>query len=214
MSYENESEEGNETEQKIAQFGGQLHREWQEQFQKDNPSHQDRFKSADDPNFDIRFSDESSLPETGEITLNKPLDELRAEGKEEKLAAALKKQQIIKARLSKDGKVAKDEDGKVYIDILTTDYDNLSEKWKGDNKASAEITINLIEKQLAEGGQLDEEFLELASKDLHEVFLRRRKDSGAWVPAEQDKSYNELSEEEKEKDRIMIRKGIEMYAKK
>ena len=35
--------------------------------------------------------------------------------------------------------------------------------------------------------------------------------NGSWAPAEQNKPYAELSEEEKEKDRVIIKKAIELY---
>lgn len=48
---------------------------------------------------------------------------------------------------------------------------------------------------------------ELASL-LHDAWLER---NGSWAPAEQNKPYSELSEEEK--DRVIIRKGVEIYKK-
>ncbi len=102
-------------------------------------------------------------------------------------------------------------DGKTEVDIANTSYGDLPEDWKGENKASAEVTVTEIEKAVQAGVELDDAFVENASSVLHDKWLER---NGSWAPTEQKKPYAELSEEEKEKDRVIIRKGIEMYKSK
>jgi len=41
---------------------------------------------------------------------------------------------------------------------------------------------------------------------MHDKWLER---NGEWAPAEQKLPYDELSEEEKEKDRVVIKKAID-----
>jgi len=63
--------------------------------------------------------------------------------------------------------------------------------------------------QAVEGGNLlDETFIEGASAEVHSKWLER---NGEWAPEEQKKPYEELSEEEKDKDRAQIKKAIELY---
>lgn len=96
--------------------------------------------------------------------------------------------------------------GKDEVDIANTTYKELPEDWKGENKISAEITVGEISKALQEKRNLDDKFVEEASSILHDKWLER---NGEWAPESQKKSYAELSEEEKEKDRVIIKKGIE-----
>ena len=97
------------------------------------------------------------------------------------------------------------------VDIANTEYKNLPEDWKGENKASAEVTVDEIYKAIDGKKELDSNFIEEASDILHKKWLER---NGSWAPVEQNKPYLELSEEEKEKDRVIIRKGIEICNKK
>ena len=99
------------------------------------------------------------------------------------------------------------ENGAEEVDIANTDYNNLPEDWKGENKISAEVAVTEVEKAIDAGIPLDESFIEDASSTLHDKWLER---NGSWAPAEQNKPYTELSEEEKEKDRVIIRKAIEV----
>ncbi len=108
---------------------------------------------------------------------------------------------------TKDQEWAKNH-GTEEVDIANTDYANLPEDWKGENKISAEIAMEEIYKALENGQELDDAFIEQASAVIHEKWLERNKD---WAPAEQNKPYGELSEEEKDKDRAIIKKAIEIF---
>ncbi|TSC93127.1 MAG: hypothetical protein CEN89_242 [Candidatus Berkelbacteria bacterium Licking1014_7] len=63
-------------------------------------------------------------------------------------------------------------------------------------------------KRYRKGKPLDESFVEEASSKLHDAWLER---NGEWAPEEQKKPYEELPEDEKEKDRAQVRKAIEIY---
>jgi len=97
-------------------------------------------------------------------------------------------------------------DGKKEVDIANTPYRDLPEDWKGENKISAEVAVGEIEKAKAAGEKnlRGDAFIEKASAVMHEKWLER---NGSWAPPEQNKPYAELSEEEKEKDRVIIRKA-------
>jgi len=100
------------------------------------------------------------------------------------------------------------EHGVDKVDIANTDYKSLPEDWKGENKKSAEVAVEEIYKAIDGGLSLDNSFVESASNVIHEKWLER---NGSWAPEDQKKPYNELSEEEKEKDRVIIRKAIVVY---
>lgn len=95
--------------------------------------------------------------------------------------------------------------GKDEVDIYAASYAELPEDWKGENKASAEVAVDEILKAQDSGKALNESFIEEASAVIHEKWLDR---NGSWAPVEQNKPYAELSEEEKEKDRVVIREAI------
>ena len=82
---------------------------------------------------------------------------------------------------------------------------------KIENKTSAEFAVAEVEKAIEADTSLDESFIEAASSVLHDKWLER---NGSWAPPEQNKPYPELSEEEKEKDRVIIRKAVEVCGKK
>ncbi|HNZ86719.1 MAG TPA: hypothetical protein PLD95_03835 [bacterium] len=94
------------------------------------------------------------------------------------------------------------------VDIANTVYDDLPSDWKGENEISAKVAIGEIYEAINNNQELDDNFIENASDVMHEKWLER---NGSWAPAEQNKPYAELSEEEKEKDRVIIKKAIELY---
>lgn len=98
--------------------------------------------------------------------------------------------------------------GTQEVDIANTSYKDLPEDWKGENKISAEVAVAEIYK--VGGKNLDDAFVDSASAVIHEKWLER---NGSWAPAEQNKPYAELSEEEKEKDRVIVRKAIQIFEK-
>ncbi|MEI7511958.1 MAG: hypothetical protein WCK01_00660 [Candidatus Uhrbacteria bacterium] len=97
--------------------------------------------------------------------------------------------------------------GAVELDIASTDYKDLPNEWQHENKASAEIAVEQTMKAVEAGEDLDEAFIERASSVLHDKWLER---NGSWAPAEQKLPYSELSEEEKEKDRVIIRSAVNL----
>ena len=95
--------------------------------------------------------------------------------------------------------------GATEVDIANTPYEDLPSEWQGENKSSAEVAVTEVVNALYGGvGSLNESFIETASSTLHDKWLER---NGSWAPPEQKLPYSELSEEEKEKDRVIIRKA-------
>jgi hypothetical protein len=98
--------------------------------------------------------------------------------------------------------------GAEEVDIANTSFAELPADWQGENRAAAEVAMNEVFRA-AEGGQnLDKSFVEKASATVHDKWLER---NGAWAPEEQKKPFEELAEEEKEKDRTQVRKAIEIF---
>jgi hypothetical protein len=63
-------------------------------------------------------------------------------------------------------------------------------------------------RQVETAGLLDDSFVEQAAVVVHDKCLKR---NSSWAPAKLNKPFMELSEEEKEKDRVQVRKAIELY---
>lgn len=112
-----------------------------------------------------------------------------------------------RAKKTKDQAWA-EKHGSDEVDIANTDYANLPEDWKGENKISAEVAMDEIYKAIENGQELNADLIEQASEVIHIKWLER---NGSWAPVEQNKPYAELSEEEKEKDRVIIKRAIEIF---
>lgn len=109
---------------------------------------------------------------------------------------------------TKDKNWSESHAGAEDVDIANTSYEDLPNDWQEENRASAEVSLDEVEKAIAYGKPLDESFVEVASSVLHNKRLKR---NGIWVPLrEQNMPYDELSEEEKEKDRAIIRLAIKV----
>jgi hypothetical protein len=89
------------------------------------------------------------------------------------------------------------------VDIANTPYQALPADWQAENKASAEIAVQLI---LAQKGQLlTPDFIEQGSNLIHVKWLERN----AWAKGgELDKPYAQLPEPEKQKDREALYQAI------
>ena len=91
------------------------------------------------------------------------------------------------------------------VDILNTSYDQLPAKRQAENKAQAESAISLVAKDM-EGAMGNIEGL---AAQVHEQWLSRNswaKDGPLGVP------YNELPEEEKQKDRDVVQAAYEILS--
>lgn len=116
-----------------------------------------------------------------------------------------------KVEKTKDLEWSRKNKGATEVDIANTSYEDLPSDWQVEGKASAEVAITEVEAAMREGRQLDDAFIEEASSALHDKWLER---NGSSMSPDQNKPYSELAEEEKEKDRVIIRKAIEACAER
>ena len=116
-----------------------------------------------------------------------------------------------RVKQTKDQEWSKKNNGATEVDIANTSYEDLPSDWQAENKASASVAITEVEAAIRDGRELDDAFIEEASSTLHDKWLER---NGSWAPPEQNKPYADLTEEEKEKDRVIIRKAIEAVEKR
>lgn len=97
--------------------------------------------------------------------------------------------------------------GQVEQDILAIPNRYLSSNNRGENDASARAVLKTITEQLDRGGQLDAAFVEVAAKFVHDEWMKR---NGSWAPPHQMLPFEQLSKEEADKDRDMVRLGIQI----
>lgn len=101
-------------------------------------------------------------------------------------------------------------------DIANTSFESLDSHWQYENKAAADVAMGEVFKAAESSIPLDEAFIENASEVIHKKWLERN----SWVfdpnygNPDLAKPYAELSEEEKEKDRAQVKKGIEIFNSK
>jgi len=158
-------------------------------------------------NFDSFPTPETKIPD--EVKKESQISELGALLHDEWRESRKKEDGTFDPRLKKTKDEAWiKEHGIDEIDIANTDYANLPEDWKGENKISAEVAIEEVYGAVENKKELDDAFVESASEAMHVKWLER---NGSWAPPEQKLPYAELSEEEKEKDRVIIKKAIEIY---
>ncbi|WP_138687876.1 hypothetical protein [Nonomuraea zeae] len=98
------------------------------------------------------------------------------------------------------------------VDIANTRYDDLPVDWQKDNRESATVAVRVIDAARRNGADLrHEDFMEDAGEQVHDEWLRRNKD---WAPPEQSLKYADLSEAEKEKDRVVVREALNVLHSK
>ena len=124
-----------------------------------------------------------------------------------------------KNRLQKDGTylpmVEKSEDetrNKIHwtdiVDIANTDFADLPDNWRYENIEAAKVAVDLVYEKMLNLEKISNEMIEEMSNIVHEKWLERNWIE--WSFENQRVSYENLSEEEKEKDRIQIKTAIEV----
>jgi hypothetical protein len=99
-----------------------------------------------------------------------------------------------------------DKHGTDQVDIANTRYKDLPADWQKENKASASVAVKIAADAREQGVDLrSSEFMESASEKVHIAWLER---NGEWAPTDQKLPYAELSEAEKEKDRVVVRTAL------
>jgi len=97
--------------------------------------------------------------------------------------------------------------GQTKVDLANTDFDALPSDWQKENRESAAFALDEVARALKDGVVLDDAFVESAGARLHQRWAS--KTAGDILPG-QAALFEDLSEEEKEKDRAIIRKAIEI----
>jgi hypothetical protein len=101
------------------------------------------------------------------------------------------------------------------VDLANTDFEDLPNNWKHENIEAAKVAVDLVYEKILNLEKIATETIEKMSKIVHEKRLERN--WIAWSFENQRVSYEDLSEEEKEKDRLQIKTAIEvinLYTKK
>jgi hypothetical protein len=98
-------------------------------------------------------------------------------------------------------------DGEWY-DIANLTYAELPEHFKKSNQESAQCACNEVMNAVAAGRSLDAVFVEDASVVQHVNWMRV---NGEWADPGLMVDYGELPEDEKEKDRVIVRKAVESW---
>lgn len=115
------------------------------------------------------------------------------------------------------------------VDIANTRYEDLPSDWQAENRASAEVAVNLISQALGRGQTLNYEFIRQnrgsIGNAVHEAWRtrnRRQLDDARGQPnsdpahqwaLQTDIPFNQLSSEEQNKDIRIVWRGIDLYHK-
>jgi hypothetical protein len=115
-----------------------------------------------------------------------------------------------RVKKTKDAEWSAAHDGATEVDIANTKYSDLPSDWKGENKASAEVAVDLVLQAQGANRVIDAAFIEEASAVIHVKWLERN----PWAEAHQKLPYDQLSEAEKQKDRDVVNVAIEAAKEK
>ena len=92
------------------------------------------------------------------------------------------------------------------VDIANTNFEDLPDNWKYENIEARKVAVDLVYEKILNLEKIATETIEKMSKIVHEKRLERN--WIAWSFENQRVSYEDLSEEEKEKDRLQIEIAI------
>lgn len=100
--------------------------------------------------------------------------------------------------------------GTERADLAKLDYSELPNDWKNERRSGAKIAIDVFLKWTDAGKLVDDKFIEYAADIVHEDWLSRNFNR---AKNKHRLSYNQLSEDAKEKDRIFVRATIEIISR-
>jgi hypothetical protein len=92
------------------------------------------------------------------------------------------------------------------------DYFELPSDWQKSRWLGAKTALDALLETIKAGKPLDNKFIEYASGVVHEEWLTRNREK-AGEEDQYKNSYEQLSEDGKEKDRIFVRAALEIYQK-
>lgn len=93
------------------------------------------------------------------------------------------------------------------VDIANTNFDDLPANWKYENLEAAKVTVWLVYEKIVNSNNITTKEFEEMAKIVHEKRLERNWKE--WSFENQRVEYEELSDEEKDKDRIQVQIAIQ-----
>ena len=97
---------------------------------------------------------------------------------------------------------------KTEVDIVNTEFEDLPSNRKYENLEAAKVAISLVSEKVLNWEEINSESLEEMAEIVHNKWLERN--WMEWSFDFQRVSYNQLSEEEKAKDRNQLLQAIEI----
>ena len=94
------------------------------------------------------------------------------------------------------------------VDIANTEFEDLPSNRKYENFEAAKVAVDLVYEKIVNKEKIDSKMIEEMSKIVHEKWLERN--GVQWSFENQRIAYQNLSEEEKAKDRIQIKLAIQI----
>lgn len=94
------------------------------------------------------------------------------------------------------------------VDIANTSFINLPHDWQEENLSASIVAMNEVLSAYENKVSLESTFIEEASEKVHIEWLKRNSE---WAQENQKLPYAQLSEEEKDKDRLQVIKAIEVF---
>lgn len=94
------------------------------------------------------------------------------------------------------------------VDIANTEFVDLPSNRKYENFEAAKVAVDLVYDKVVNWEKIDLEMIEEMSKIVHEKWLERN--GIHWSFENQRVEYEELSDEEKAKDRIQVELAIQI----
>lgn len=105
-----------------------------------------------------------------------------------------------------------EKNGTDQVDVAKLDYSDLPQDWQKSRWLGAKAALDALLETIKAGKPLDDKFIECASDIVHEEWLTRNSDK-ITEEGQYKLSYDQLSEDGKEKDRVFVRAAIEVYQK-
>ena len=96
------------------------------------------------------------------------------------------------------------------VDIANTEFEDLPYNWQYENFEAAKVAVDLVYERVINWLEITPEMIEEMSKIVHEKRLERNWIE--WSFENQRVDYEDLSEEEKGKDRIQIEIAIQIIS--
>lgn len=98
------------------------------------------------------------------------------------------------------------KNGTDQVNIAALSYEQLPSDWQKENRLAGEATADALLAAKEQRRPFDSQLMEEVADHLHAKWLER---NGSWAPPEQSVPYAQLSEAEKEKDRLFVRAGFD-----